>query len=129
MAKLRFPHPMTLLVGCILLAAALTWLLPAGEYERRTDEATGREVQIDVDAPAPSLRAVLDVLEARYPMLKGTIRDHGTLRRRPFLRRLSCRCAYGPAKARCPTDAPADEVKRGLAVGVIEADGLAAPAE
>ena len=44
MAKLRFPHPMTLLVGCILLAAALTWLLPAGEYERRTDEATGREV-------------------------------------------------------------------------------------
>ena len=37
-----------------------------------------------------SVRAVLDALEARYPMLAGTIRDHGTLQRRPFLRFFAC---------------------------------------
>ena len=42
----RFPHPLTLLVGCILLAAALTWMLPAGEYQRREDPATGRNVVV-----------------------------------------------------------------------------------
>jgi uncharacterized ion transporter superfamily protein YfcC len=42
----RFPHPLTLLVGCVLLAAALTWILPAGKYERREDPATGRNVVI-----------------------------------------------------------------------------------
>ncbi len=42
----RFPHPLTLLVGCILLAAALTWVLPAGEFERREDPATGRSVVV-----------------------------------------------------------------------------------
>lgn len=42
----RFPHPLTLLVGCVLLAAALTWLLPAGEYQRREDPATGRSVVV-----------------------------------------------------------------------------------
>ncbi len=44
--KLRFPHPLTLLVGCVLLAAALTWVLPAGKYERREDPATGRSVVV-----------------------------------------------------------------------------------
>ena len=47
------------------------------------------EVQIDVEGPA-SQRAVLDALEARYPMLRGTIRDYGSLRRRPFLRFFAC---------------------------------------
>ena len=42
----RFPHPLTLLVGCILLAAALTWVLPAGQFERREDPATGRNVVV-----------------------------------------------------------------------------------
>ena len=42
----RFPHPLTLLVACILIAAALTWLLPAGEYQRREDPATGRNVVV-----------------------------------------------------------------------------------
>jgi uncharacterized ion transporter superfamily protein YfcC len=41
-----FPHPLALLVGCVLLAAALTWVLPAGKYERREDPATGRNVVI-----------------------------------------------------------------------------------
>lgn len=42
----RFPSPFVLLVGCILLAAALTWILPAGRYERRPDPATGRDVVV-----------------------------------------------------------------------------------
>jgi uncharacterized ion transporter superfamily protein YfcC len=42
----RFPHPLTLLVACILLAAALSWVLPAGEYQRREDPATGRSVVV-----------------------------------------------------------------------------------
>src|SRR5687767_6132326 len=42
----RFPHPLTLLVGCILVAAALTYIVPAGEYDRREDPATGRMVVV-----------------------------------------------------------------------------------
>jgi hypothetical protein len=41
--------------------------------------------------PAPvTVRSVLDALEGRYPMLRGAIRDHGTLQRRPFLRFFAC---------------------------------------
>ena len=46
MPRPHFPHPLTLLVGCVLLAAALTWVLPAGKYERREDPATGRNVVV-----------------------------------------------------------------------------------
>ena len=49
----------------------------------------GQEVSLDVSGPA-TVRSVLDALEARYPVLRGTIRDHGTLRRRPFLRFFAC---------------------------------------
>ncbi len=47
------------------------------------------EVQLDVAAPV-TLRAVLDALEAQYPMLRGTIRDHVTQQRRAFLRFFAC---------------------------------------
>lgn len=47
------------------------------------------EVQLDVEYPATQ-RSVLDALEARYPVLRGTIRDHVTLQRRPFLRFFAC---------------------------------------
>lgn len=47
------------------------------------------EVALEVAQPI-TLRSVLDVLEARYPMLAGTIRDHDTLKRRPFLRFFAC---------------------------------------
>jgi hypothetical protein len=50
---------------------------------------TGSEVSLDV-APPVTLRAVVDALEARYPMLRGTIRDHVTGQRRPFLRFFAC---------------------------------------
>jgi uncharacterized ion transporter superfamily protein YfcC len=42
----RFPHPLALMVACVLIAAALTWVLPAGTYERREDPATGRNVVV-----------------------------------------------------------------------------------
>lgn len=42
----RFPHPLTLLVGCILLAAALSYVLPPGTYDRQLDQATGRTVVV-----------------------------------------------------------------------------------
>ena len=48
-----------------------------------------REVALDVEG-AITQRAVLDALEARYPMLRGTIRDHVTKRRRPFVRFFAC---------------------------------------
>ncbi|MCI0433352.1 MAG: hypothetical protein L0271_06865, partial [Gemmatimonadetes bacterium] len=44
--KLRFPHPLTLLVACILLAAVLTYIIPAGEFDRRDDPVTGRSVVV-----------------------------------------------------------------------------------
>jgi hypothetical protein len=55
----------------------------------RTLARVGSEVSIEVEGPA-TLRSVLDALELRYPMLRGTIRDHGTLQRRPFLRFFAC---------------------------------------
>lgn len=47
------------------------------------------ELTFDLGA-APTLGAVLDAIEARYPVLRGTIRDHGTLKRRPFVRFYAC---------------------------------------
>ena len=43
---MKFPHPLALLTGCIALAAAMTWLLPASQYQRRHDDVTGREVVV-----------------------------------------------------------------------------------
>jgi sulfur-carrier protein len=55
----------------------------------RTLAHVDREVQLDVEGRVTQ-RSLLDALEARYPMLRGTIRDHGTLQRRPFLRFFAC---------------------------------------
>ena len=49
----------------------------------------GGEVQLDVEGRA-TVGSVLDALEARYPMLSGTLRDHVTQRRRPFVRFFAC---------------------------------------
>jgi hypothetical protein len=49
----------------------------------------GAEVTLEVPPPV-TIAAVLDALEARYPMLCGTIRDHGTLQRRAFIRYFAC---------------------------------------
>ena len=55
----------------------------------RTLARVSGEVQLAVDG-APTQRSVLDALEARYPMLRGTIRDPRTLRRRAFVRFFAC---------------------------------------
>jgi sulfur-carrier protein len=55
----------------------------------RTLAGVGREVGVEVEGPA-TLRAAIDALEARYPMLRGTIRDQVTHERRPFLRFFAC---------------------------------------
>jgi len=58
-------------------------------YHLRTLARVDGEVTLDV-AGSVTLRSILDALEARYPMLGGTIRDHGTLQRRPFIRFFAC---------------------------------------
>ena len=72
--------------------------LPA--HLRKLAQVDG-EVKLDVDAPVTQ-RSVLDALEARYPMLRGTIRDHVTQRRRAFVRFFAC----GEDLSHEPPDAP-----------------------
>ena len=55
----------------------------------RTLAKTGKMVELQVEGTATQ-RAVLDALEASYPMLRGTIRDHVTHKRRPFVRFYAC---------------------------------------
>ncbi len=55
----------------------------------RTLARIGGEVKLEVEGPA-TVRSVLDALEALYPMLRGTIRDHVTKERRPFVRFFAC---------------------------------------
>ena len=59
-------------------------------YHLRNLARVDGEVQLEVERPV-TLRSVLDALEANYPMLRGTIRDHGTLKRRPFVRFFACK--------------------------------------
>jgi molybdopterin synthase sulfur carrier subunit len=70
----------------------------------RTIARVEREVQLHVEGPVTQ-RSVLDALEALYPMLRGTIRDHTTLKRRPFLRFFAC----GEDLSHEPPDAPLPE--------------------
>jgi molybdopterin synthase sulfur carrier subunit len=58
-------------------------------YHLRNLAGVASEVQLEVEGPI-TLRTVLDELESRYPMLRGTIRDHDTLQRRAFLRFFAC---------------------------------------
>ena len=58
-------------------------------HHLRTLARVNEEVQLQVDGPVTS-RSVLDALEATYPVLRGTIRDHVTLRRRPYVRFFAC---------------------------------------
>jgi molybdopterin converting factor small subunit len=75
----------------------------------RTLARVDREVSLELEG-AVTLRAVLDALEARYPALRGTIRDHVTLERRPFLRFFACEDDLSSS----PPDAPLpDAVAKG----------------
>jgi hypothetical protein len=63
------------------------------------------ELQLEVAAPVTQ-RTVLDALEAKYPMLRGTIRDHVTQQRRPYLRFFACQedLSFEPADKPLPDD-------------------------
>jgi uncharacterized ion transporter superfamily protein YfcC len=72
LSRIRFPHPLVLLSGAVLLAAAASWVLPAGNYDREVDEATGRTVVVSGTfhsvEPAP-----VGPLEALVAMPRGMI--------------------------------------------------------
>ena len=75
--------------------------LPA--HLRTLARISGHEVAVHMDGE-PTIRAVLDALEVEYPMLAGTIREHGTGERRAFLRFFACMqdISFEPMDARLP---------------------------
>jgi len=85
----------------------------------RTLAHVGREVELEV-VGSVTQRSVLDALEARYPMLRGTIRDHGTQQRRAFLRFFACEedLSHEPPDAPLP-DAIASGKEPFLIIGAI----------
>jgi hypothetical protein len=85
----------------------------------RTLARVGSEVTIDVDGRV-TLRTLLDALEATYPVLRGTIRDHITERRRPFVRFFACEqdLSHEPPDTPLP-DAVASGTEPFLVVGAM----------
>ncbi|HLJ18275.1 MAG TPA: MoaD/ThiS family protein [Bryobacteraceae bacterium] len=85
----------------------------------RTLAHTEGEVKLEVEGPA-TLRSVLDSLEATYPMLQGTLRDHVTQQRRPYVRFFACEqdLSHEPPDAPLP-DAVASGAEPFLIVGAI----------
>jgi sulfur-carrier protein len=85
----------------------------------RTLSGTGDEVLLNVEAPVTQ-RSILDALEYAYPMLQGTIRDHVTLQRRPFLRFFACAedLSHQPPDAPLP-DAVATGAEPFIVLGAI----------
>ena len=77
------------------------------------------EVQLEIEGAA-TVRSVLDALEARYPMLAGTLRDHVTQKRRPFVRFYACEedLSHDPPEAPLP-DAVVSGTEPFLVVGAI----------
>lgn len=66
--------------------SAIRVILP---YHLTVLAACNREIALDVPSPM-TISALLDALESRYPMLRGTVREHGTLKRRPLVRFYAC---------------------------------------
>ncbi len=85
----------------------------------RTLAGVKGEVALDLEGPVTQ-RSVLDALEASYPMLRGTIRDHATQLRRPFLRFFACEedLSHEPPDARLP-DAVASGTEPFMVIGAI----------
>jgi hypothetical protein len=88
-------------------------------YHLRNLAHVGTEVEVELAGPV-TVRTVVDALEARYPMLLGTIRDHVTQKRRPFLRFFACEedLSHDSADASLP-DAVAAGKEPLLIVGAI----------
>jgi hypothetical protein len=98
------------------MMATIRVVLP---FHLRTLARVTGEVQLDVEPPITQ-RSVLDALEARYPMLRGTIRDQTTKKRRDFLRFFACEQDFSNDSADAPLP---DDVASGkepfLVVGAI----------
>jgi hypothetical protein len=88
-------------------------------YHLRNLARVDGEVQLEVPGAA-TLRSILDALEARYPVLRGTIRDHGTMKRRPFIRFFACKedLSLEPPETRLP-DAVLSGAEPFLVVGAM----------
>jgi hypothetical protein len=88
-------------------------------FHLRTLAHVGSEVTLEVAGPVTQ-RSVLDALEARYPMLRGTIRDHVTQQRRPFLRFFACEedLSHEPPDAPLP-EAVASGAEPFIVIGAI----------
>jgi hypothetical protein len=88
-------------------------------HHLRTLARVGAEVEIEIEGPVTQ-RSVINALEARYPMLAGTIREHGTQQRRPFLRFFACKedVSHEPPDAPLP-DAVASGTEPFLVIGAI----------
>ena len=88
-------------------------------YHLRTLAQVDSDVTLEVAAPVTQ-RSVLDALESRYPMLRGTIRDHVTGRHRPFVRFFACEqdLSHEPPDAPLP-DAVATGAEPFLVVGAM----------
>ena len=72
-------------------------------YHLRNLAHVGDEVQVEVEG-SPTLKSVLDAIEASHPALRGTIRDHFTQQRRPFVRFFACKedLSHEPADTLLP---------------------------
>jgi hypothetical protein len=85
----------------------------------RTLSGAGSEVTVEVNGPVTQ-RSILDALEARYPMLRGTVRDHVTQERRPFVRFFACEEDYSHELPDAPLpDAVAKGAEPFLIIGAI----------
>jgi sulfur-carrier protein len=89
----------------------------------RTLAGVHGEIELEVEAPVTQ-GSILDALEDRYPMLRGTIRDHATQRRRPFVRFFACEedLSHEPADAPLP-DPVAKGAEPFMVVGAIAGGG------
>jgi len=84
-------------------------------YHLRNLASVGREVTLEVDPPVTQ-RSILDALEKAYPMLSGTIRDHVTKKRRPFVRFFACKMDLSDESPDAPVP---DQVATGVELYVV----------
>jgi molybdopterin synthase sulfur carrier subunit len=79
-------------------------------FHLRTLARVDGDVELDAGSH-PTVASVLDALEAKYPVLKGTVRDHVTLKRRPFIRFFACKedLSLEPADTPLPVEIKSGE--------------------
>ncbi len=84
-------------------------------YHLKTLANVSGEITVQIDG-TPTVRAVLDALETSYPVLRGTIREYETLKRRPFLRFYACQRDFSNEPADIPLPEPVASGKEPLLI-------------